>query len=265
MLVGSLAGVTVGGGVGFGSGSLSRLGASPSAVAPFEADGAKSSYAQQGEDLVVGDILHMLGVERPSYVDIGAHHPSINSNTYLFYKTGSRGLLVEPNPQYAALLRERRPGDAVLEAGIGVGSAAEADYYVIAGDGQLNTFSKEQADALVKLHGSKVLLQTLRRRLVNVNDALAEHFAAGSHLGSPDFVSIDVEGLDLDILKTLDFRRFRPKVFCVETSLLDGELNRAIVSLMSEQGYEARGGSFVNTVFVDERLRHAGDAGAHHH
>ena len=93
----------------------------------------------------------------------------------------------------------------------------------------------------------------IKRPLVNVNEVLARHFPASG----PDFVSIDVEGLDLDILKTLDFGRFRPKVFCVETSLLDGDVHAGILELMASKEYAVRGGSFVNTVFIDERARHA--------
>jgi FkbM family methyltransferase len=262
MLFGTFAGVTMGGGVGFLSGSISQRGATSNAVLAFEGDGAKQSYAQQGEDLVVEQMLGTLGIAKPSYVDIGAQHPSINNNTYLFYKAGGRGLLVEPNPTYAQLLRERRSEDTVLEAGIGVTNATEADYYVMAGDGQLNTFSKEQADELVKLNGPQALVKVIKRPLFDVNEVFAKHFTARP----PDFLSIDVEGLDFDILKTLDFDRFRPKLVCVETCLLDGELHAGIMSLMAAKGYAARGGSFVNTVFVDERARraHTADAGPAH-
>jgi FkbM family methyltransferase len=250
VLLGSLAGVAVGGGAGFASGAVSQRGRTTVLVPPFD-PGVKQSWAQQGEDLVVRSMLAIFKIERPRYVDVGAHHPSINSNTFLFYQAGGRGLLVEPNPTYAQLIRERRPGDTVLEAGIGVTSEKEADYYVFGGDGQLNTFSKDQADELVRLNGSRALKKVIKRELVNVNEALAKAFPDGG----PDFFSIDVEGLDYAILKTLDFERFRPLVFCVETSTLEGDLHRGIVDLMATKDFLPRGGSFVNTVFLDERAR----------
>jgi FkbM family methyltransferase len=250
VLLGSLAGVTLGGPVGFMSGSLSQRGATSSAVAPFVADGARTSYAQQGEDLVVKSILASAGITKPSYIDIGAHHPSINNNSYLFYQAGGRGVLVEPNPVYAKLLREQRPEDTVVEAGIGVTNESEAEYYVIRGDGQLNTFSKEQVDELVRRGGSKVVVEVIKRPLLKVDDVLAKHFAI-----APDFFSIDVEGLDYEILKTLDFGRFRAKVFCVETSQLDGRVHQGILELLVSKDYAVRGGSHVNTVFVDQRLK----------
>src|SRR5947209_3939954 len=57
------------------------------------------SYAQQGEDLVVQNILAMVGVKGPiTYVDIGAYDPIFSSNSYAFYLAGGHGVLVEPNP-----------------------------------------------------------------------------------------------------------------------------------------------------------------------
>lgn len=248
LLLGAAVGITLGAAGGYVFGSLKEMSRAPTSAPSSDPD-RRGSYAQQGEDLVVNGIFELLGVASPSYLDIGAHHPSSNNNTYLFYLAGSRGVLVEPNPTYANLLRERRKGDTVVEVGIGISDEAEADYYVIAGDGQRNTFSKEQADELVKQKGRGVLVKVIKRPLVNVNEILAKHFAAAP----PDFVSIDVEGLDLAILQTFDFDRARPKVFCVETSTLSGSVNKAILDLMDAKGYAARGGSFVNTVFVDRR------------
>jgi hypothetical protein len=112
----------------------------------------KLSYAQQGEDIVLWQMLRgALGIERPTYMDIGAHHPVFSNNTFYFYERGARGVLVEPNPALHEVLAQIRPGDALVRAGIGVTAQTEADFYVIGGseDGQLNTFSREQADTLV--------------------------------------------------------------------------------------------------------------------
>jgi hypothetical protein len=214
---------------------------------------AKLSYAQQGEDLALWQIAHgVLGLERPTYLDIGAHHPTRNSNTFLFYEAGCRGVLVEPNPVFCDLLAAVRPRDALLRAGIGVSAQREADYYVIGGseDAQLNTFSREQAEALVtRSRGRYTIERVLRIPLLDVNDVMREHWN-----GAPNVVSIDTEGFDLPILKSVDFGRFRPDVLCVETIEIGARrLMTEIVQLVSSKGYEARGGSFVNTIFVDRR------------
>jgi FkbM family methyltransferase len=244
-LLGALGGVALGGASGWLARGRSRP--PPSIVVPVPTE----SYAQQGEDLIVAEIFRgHLGIALPSYADIGAHEPVRGSNTYFFYARGARGLLVEPNPFYADKLRKERPGDTVLEAGIGPNAEDTlADYYVIQGDGQRNTFSKAQADAIAQQNGPQAIERVTKVRLVNVNKALAEHFPAGA----PDFLSVDTEGLDLDILRSLDFARFRPKVVCAETCKMDGTVDHEILELMAARGYEVRGATFINTVFVDRR------------
>ncbi len=245
-LLGALGGVAVGGAAGLGTSFVSS--AERYRLPPLEI--GTPSYAQQGEDLIVRNIFLFLEIKTPTYIDIGAHHPIVSNNTYGFYRTGSRGVLVEPNPSLTPELRKARPEDVVLEIGIGANTGdEEANYYVVEGDGQLNTFSEEQVE-LVKAGGG-VVKGVIKRTLVNINKVLGEHF----HARAPDLFSTDTEGYDLTILKSLDFDRFRPKVFCVET-LAGLEVNQPILDLMQSKDYAVRGGTFVNTIFVDKRSIH---------
>ena len=208
----------------------------------------RTSYAQQGEDIVVRSIFDALKVPRPSYIDIGAYHPLVNNNTYLLYRGGSRGVLVEPNPAFTEMLKSKRPGDRVLAIGIGVSEDSAADYYVFEGPGQDNTFSKAQADELVRQHGPSAVRAVMKVPLRNINHVLDEEFPAGG----PDFFSIDIEGMDLQVLQSLDFKRHRPKVFCVETTALGvAHVDQQILSFMKQKDYEQRGGNLVNSIFVD--------------
>lgn len=213
------------------------------------------SYAQIGEDLVVAQILDkVLGIKKPTYLDVGAYDPISINNTYLFYEQGCQGVLVEPNPALWDRLHKVRPRDTLLKGGIGLGGPEkEADYYVIGGGpatGVLNTFSKEEADTVVaKSNGAFFIQEVLKMPFLDINAVMAEHFQ-----GAPNFVSIDTEGLDLAILKTIDFQRYRPDVFCVETMPYRSRLiETPILDLMASKNYMVRGGSFVNTVFVDKR------------
>jgi FkbM family methyltransferase len=228
------------------------------AKAPEPQEPMTPSFAQQGEDLVMLQILRSHGVRRPTYLDIGAHDPIQNSNTYWFYKLGSDGVLVEPNPAYAAKLKKVRPRDTVLEVGVGVTNEAEADYYLFDGDGQLNTFSKKQADLKVAQRHRKII-QTMKRKLVPINQILEENFKQGS----PHVLSVDAEGMDYEILKSVDWKRWRPMIVCTETADPEtGKVEQEIVELMKKQGYAVRGGSWVNTIFVDEEATPTGSADA---
>jgi hypothetical protein len=206
------------------------------------------SYAQQGEDYVMRDIfVQLLGIEHPTYIDIGAHDPIINNNTYLFYQGGSKGVLVEPNPDFTDVLKKTRPRDVVLDVGIGAEADDQlVDYYVMwNGNGQLNTFSPEEAK-----ESDRHVRKVIKRTLVNVNKILGQYFPNAA----PDLFSTDTEGYDLTILKTLDFDKFRPHVFCVETKDDAGKLERPILDFLTGKGYEIRGATWVNTIFVDSKF-----------
>jgi FkbM family methyltransferase len=222
----------------------------PTDLGPMAPDGRRLSYAQQGEDLVLQAVFEHLGIARPRYLDIGAFHPTIGSNSFLLYVRGSRGVLVEPNPFMAELLRKARPEDVVLDVGVSVDASTSADYYMLRDRPQLNTFSREQADRYVAESGPGAIEKVVKMPLRAVNEILAEHFADAP----PDLVSIDVEGLDLPLLQTLDFARHRPAVFCVETPVYGTNTQREpTLELMRGHGYAMRAGTFVNTIFVDER------------
>ena len=208
------------------------------------------SYAQSGEDLIANFIFHYLQIPKITYLDVGAHDPVAINNTYFFYRRGFRGVLVEPNVEMCKKLRAVRPQDTTLEAGIGVTAQREADYYLMT-ESAWNTFSKEEAEHMTRVTGGRIKVErVVKMPLLAIDDVMAKHFG-----GAPAFLSIDAEGLHLAILKTIDFKRFRPAVICVET-LIAGT-NRHIPEIpafMETQKYVVRGASFVNTIFVDGNI-----------
>jgi FkbM family methyltransferase len=222
----------------------------PLSTAPFPEAHGVESFSQCGEDRAIEFIFVYLAIDKMTYLDIGAHHPFENSNTYYFYRKGYRGVLVEPNVDFSELLRGVRPEDTTLVAGIGASAAKEADYYVMS-DSLLNTFSKEEVEHQEKVSKGRIAIRdVIKMPLLNINDVIAEHFKE-----APTFVSIDTEGLDLAILKSLDFSRYRPKVVCAETIVYKTHKTRPeIAQFMESQGYVAQGGSMVNTIFVDSKL-----------
>jgi FkbM family methyltransferase len=213
--------------------------------------GTRLSFAQCGEDLVVASLFDVLGIEAPTYLDIGAYEPILGSNTYLFYRRGGRGVLVEPNMDLIGRLEAARPRDTVLNVGVGITDEPSADYYRLNAP-QLNTFDKGEAERVVRDAGGKLrIAEVVKMPLVPVNRVIADHFGGAA----PDLLSVDVEGLDLAILKTLDFGTYRPKVICAETPAAGGPVTSAeTVRFLEGKGYALRGMTFPNTVFVDKKL-----------
>jgi len=77
------------------------------------------SYSQHGEDIYVWTFLSGLGLLSGVYVDVGANHPTSISNTYLFYRKGYRGIIIEPNVELARLHPFFRKNEKTLQIGIG--------------------------------------------------------------------------------------------------------------------------------------------------
>jgi FkbM family methyltransferase len=224
------------------------------AVATYDRyEGGRWSYAQQGEDLIVGNILDAIGIDKPSYLDVGAFDPVELSNTYALYKKGCRGVLVEPNPAKTRRLNRVRPRDRTLNIGVGISpERTTGDYYMIGGPslGSLNTFSKKEAEQVGAASGGVHYLEkVIQLPLENINTIMQQQFG-----GAPNFLSVDTEGFDLDILRSLNFGRYRPDVICVETlEVASDVVNVDILSLLDSMRYSVRGATFVNTIFVDDR------------
>jgi FkbM family methyltransferase len=211
-------------------------------------------------------MLHLfgeLGIDKPSYLDIGANHPRFISNTYFFYQRGCHGVLVEPNPRLAARLRSARPRDKVLEVGIGVRGQTEASFYQFPphADG-LSTFSRAEAEhwQTVGMRGyGRIEVQAiLRVPMLEVNEVIARHFD-----GAPNLLSLDIEGLDLEVLQSLDFERFAPDVICVETLGYDARQRSFkrtdVIDFVCGQRYQIYADTHVNTLFF--RGAASGEAG----
>ena len=192
----------------------------------------------------------LLKIEQATYVDVGAADPVLGSNTYLLHTNGARGVLVEPNPMYVKRLQSARPLDQVVAAGIGVTAAIEGDYYEIKGDPTRNTFSAEYVAELQKGRTESVIERVVKMPLININRIIEAQLGGRA----PDLLSIDVEGLDYAIIRSLDWSRFRPAVICAETvPVYKGGNASDITTYLRRRGYIPRGGSMFNTIYVDAR------------
>lgn len=208
----------------------------------------KRSFSQSGEDLIVDFVLNDMGIQQPTYLDIGANDPVVLSNTYYFYRRGCTGVCVEPLPEQFRKLARKRTRDICLNAGIGTQEQKSTDFWVMAPD-TLSTFSREEAERVHEEGGGKIE-EVIQIPLVTVDQILSEHFRE-----APDLVSLDVEGTEYEILTHFDFSRVRPKVFCVETVIYSTkrtcEKVNPVADLMTENGYFLYADTFINSIFVD--------------
>ena len=206
---------------------------------------AVKSYSQEGEDLILRRIF---GTQQNGfYVDVGAHHPRRFSNTHSFYERGWRGINIEPNPQAHGLFASMRRRDINLQLGV-AGQAGRLTYHEF-DDGALNTFDAQLAQWRVANTPYR-LLRTFEIPVERLDRILAQHLPAGQRI---DFLSVDVEGLDLAVLESNDWRLYRPQ--CVLVEALDSSLEKALGSdvytFMSKQDYELLAKTFNTLLFRD--------------
>lgn len=203
------------------------------------------SFSQTGEDLLALNLLRNFGVNAPSYVDIGANHPMKFSNTYLMYLLGGRGINIEPDPEAAEAISRARPKDITINAGVAA-DEGEKEFFIMSTN-VANTFNRGEAEELERRDGNRIK-RVMRVPIRNLRNLLAEHSLV------PDFMSLDVEGMDLEILQTLDWEQCRPKVICVETIDYFTQRKRPeILRFLEEREYVLHADTFINSIFKDAK------------
>ena len=210
----------------------------------------KNSYSQCGEDLIVDYIFRLRNIVKPTYIDIGAHHPLFLSNTAFFYLNGSRGINIEANPDLAKNLNTYRFYDINLNIGVN-GEEGELDFYIMK-DNTLSTFSKEESNAMVK--SGNLLAEIKKIKVTTVSNILNKHFAGKF----PDFMSLDVEGMDLQILRSINFEKSSPKIICVEaaeySSIGTGARKTDLIDFLVSKGYYEYANTNLNAIMVKKEF-----------
>ncbi len=213
----------------------------------------KISYAQCGEDLLMDLALSGLNITKPTYLDIGANHPILNNNTYLFYTRGGHGVCIEPNPALSRIERRERPRDVCLNVGVAARENNSANFYVMSST-PLSTFSESEAKRYVedKNYGEQTIKEVIKLPLLTVHHILDTYLN-----GSVDILSVDTEGFDMEILMSIDYTKYRPKLICAETARFDdsGTIQKLkeIGAFLEQRGYVHLSDSYINSIFLDKK------------
>tara|TARA_B110000285_G_scaffold235135_1_gene315067 strand:+ start:9677 stop:10333 length:657 start_codon:yes stop_codon:yes gene_type:complete len=204
----------------------------------------KKSYSQQGEDLTIEFIMRIKNIENPYYLDIGSNHPISLSNTYLFYKLGGKGVCVEPNPVFNKLYKKHRPKDKFINAGISPSGKGEATFYIMDWH-EFSTFDKNHALKVQEQYkGRNNIKEEISLPLISLENLYKELER------KIDLLSLDVEGLDYDILKAWDFYKYAPAIICIECKdLKTGEHDQRISQFLLDKGYKLEAFNQINSIY----------------
>jgi FkbM family methyltransferase len=163
------------------------------------------SYTQNLEDYHLW--LAFGGQRSGFYIDIGGGHPVADNVSFWFYERGWQGIVVEPQPRLAALHERLRPRDAIIQGLVGRSSGV-MDFHLVERLHGLSTTVEQYAKG-TKAFGADY--RTLRLPVITLAELCERH-----DVRDIDFLKVDVEGAEGDVLAGGDWQRFRPKVIIVE-------------------------------------------------
>ena len=205
----------------------------------------KKTYSMHGEDLVVEK--YFKEIVNGFYVDLGCYHPIKLNNTMLLYQKGWRGINIDINEFSIKLFNFCRPDDLNLNLAIS-DKNSEIDFYYQKKISALSTIKKSQSDLAFqgKIKKKRISSQTLTKVLDNSKFKDKQI----------DFLDSDIEGADLEALKSLDFSRYSPKLICVEIFPENMDINNInieksdIYNLLKIKNYQKIWSGTFNHIFV---------------
>ena len=172
----------------------------------------KESYSLTSVDLLVNYIFK--NKSRGIFIDVGCNHPVFNNNTYLLYKRGWNGLNIDLDSQSIDLFNYFRTKDLNICSAIS-SSESEEDYFFYHDKSPINTINKE----ITKIHNAKPTIKKLNTK--TLDQVLKNSKFSNEKI---DFLSIDVEGHELEVLKGFNLIKYSPKIISIE--FLDNNLTK---------------------------------------
>ncbi len=188
---------------------------------------AKGHFAQHREDLA---LLELIG-PRGTYLDIGANHPFVISNTFLLYQQGWRGVTVEPIRSLWKMHRRWRPNDVALNCCVGEGDRVR--FFELSSDA-LSTLSREVAEQ-ISLRGNGTIMASYQVPMMTGRQIMDEYFADRELT----LLSIDVEGAELEVLESFNLAERPPQFIIFEHASFIPNLAgaEAVGELLTRHGY----------------------------
>ena len=165
----------------------------------------KKSYSTFGEDLIINKFFR--NKKKGFYVDIGCYHPIEASNTYLLFKRGWNGINADVSELSIDLFNQNRKEDYNVNVAVS-NKKSRLKIYFRKKINMLNTSSKKLAKIYFR--------NGYQERSINTNTLNSIINKTKFKEKKIDFLNIDVEGNELNVLKSLNFSKYKPKLICIE-------------------------------------------------
>lgn len=199
------------------------------------------SYSYLGEDRTFK--FFFPEQTKGTYVDVGANHPVIYSNTYDLYQSGWSGLAIDPLPTHKKIFIKTRPRDVYAEYAIDA-TEGQKTFIITKDDRRSGLEENDQDLQMMTTISKKCTVKTIPLKDLLIKNNIPKKF---------EFLNIDVEGHELTTLKTLDLDLFRPKLILVE--IHNFNISKAsehpIVKFMNKKQYKLHSYAMINAYFVE--------------
>jgi FkbM family methyltransferase len=207
------------------------------------------SAPQEGEAILLSKIFNSKLLKKGFYVDIGAHHPFRYSNTHIFYQRGWSGINIEPNKEDFNSFKSDRKRDINLN--IGVSKLGKHVYYMY-NEPALNTIDPNT----VKLRSSQGIHYIKKEYIACDTLSNILDINLPRNLKEIDFFNIDVEGNELEVLKTNNWKKYIPKVIVCEilNSNLEDVLNSEITFYLKDRNYNIFSKLYNSVFYVNKKF-----------
>lgn len=208
------------------------------------------NYSQTGEDAVVRALLNEY---RPGfYIDVGCNDPIASSNTLSLYLHGWRGIVIDANARAIERFRKIRRRDIALCAAV-----SDEEKEMVFHEFDFDLVSTLSEEVLDEYRGKWSECGQRQVRTRTLNSLLQEHLPAQADIG---LLSIDVEGHDLQVLRSIDLNRYRPTLILVEILHFDmrAAAGEPVVCHLAGFDYQLVAYDSLNAYFIDRRSPRAG-------
>lgn len=203
-------------------------------------------YSQYGEDIVYDRIINLN--RKGFFVDVGCHHPTKYNNTFKLYCRGWRGINIDLDPLKIEAFQLRRPADLNLACGV---SDVEGEVTCFSQGTYTVTETIDPASA-EKMRQRGIRLREFQVRTRPLTAILDETPYKNRMI---DILTVDVEGVELAVLRSLDFERYCPKLIVVESHerTIERILNDETYRFLLSKGYSLFNWTGPSLLFVHPR------------
>ncbi len=206
--------------------------------------------SQFGEDKEIKKIFKKN--YKGKYVDVGCFHPTRSNNTFKFYKTGWQGINIDLNPLTIELFNYARPNDINICAAISNRETKKKLYFLgdLDSKNTLNVNHKNWINKHFRIENKDIKIKSVKTK--KLNDILEKY-----NFNEIDFMNIDIEGHELEVIKSLNLKKYKINVICIEILDYDdfsAKRKKKLKTFFRQNKYSLIGKSKINYIFKRKKL-----------